>query len=185
MALNFKQLAFRFRLDDGTEALATWLAPVNTAIRWVLDTNVRLRFETEESGNGDADTGFTLQVSRNGGAYGDTGATAAAIVSASSHFADNDECVQRIATSLLTFDTDNDGMQESNGLSVDKGPYNLLSWEHEWNIQARSAVCSVGDTLDFRERYNAGALQEYTNFPRITIAAKSLQSQLVHGVGPQ
>jgi len=166
----FAMLAFRWRNDDGNETGATWAGALNTDIECPIGGKRRLRLETEEQAGGDLDVGFTLQVSHNGAAYGDISAATAAVLFDSANFVDGADCTQQLATSLKTFDADNDGMQDSGSISTDKGPYPNVCFEHEWAVMPNAAVVSVGSTVDFRER-TSGVLDSYADFPRMTVIA--------------
>ena len=74
---EFDQDSFRGRNDDGNETTATWIASTNSDWSQVMDTNFRMRFVVQETGDGaQADQTFQLEYNLNGGGWNDvTGAS--------------------------------------------------------------------------------------------------------------
>ncbi|MEE9302598.1 MAG: hypothetical protein V3U84_02325, partial [Thiotrichaceae bacterium] len=67
--LTFNQTSFRFRNDDGSETAATWIDIADNDISWRPGTtNLRIRFEIQETAGGSGNEDFNFQYDKNAAA---------------------------------------------------------------------------------------------------------------------
>ena len=168
---EFDQASFRGRNDDGNETTATWIASTNLNWSQVMDTNFRVRFVVQETGDGaQADKTFQLEYNLNGGGWNDvTGASSVVRATASPNVADAADTTQQVGSG--TFVTPNAGFDEVNGLaggtSLDFSGSDEV--EVEYSVQIRSADVSDSDTIQLRVK----GLDSYTNTPSITATSST------------
>lgn len=171
---NFDQDSFRGRNDNGSETTATWKDTANTNWSQRMDENFRIRFLVEELDDvEDLDVQFQLQYNRNAAGWNDVnGASTYARSSASSNFADGDTTTEQL-NGPGTFITNNNGMDETEGLAGGTGMDFTTTANQEVEVehclQLRSADFAKGDTVQFRLVKEADiTFGSYTNTPTIT-----------------
>ena len=176
MAIEWGQVAFRVRNDDGSETTATWLAGESCNYAGIFPLkNYRLRITIDSTGSTSAADGFHLWFSQNGAAYTRVGTGAGTAVNSalSSNFADGANTTRQL-TLFQSFDTTNLGMDED-GLITSQTITKANSYEFEFCIlfAAYGSVNRPGDTFDFRIYLDDGVtpINTYTVTPRLTLCA--------------
>lgn len=171
--------AFRFYADDGGEAASTPLAAQDTNITVDVsagDVIIHLRCRIDEINGVDGNTtdDYSVQFSKNAGAYTDPISTGNDVQPALiSGLVDGNNTTNRatdgISDPALTFQAGK--QEESNRFILD---YQLLAdrfTEHVWALKLISADLANNDTIDFRITYNSGTPGMTNNVtPRITIS---------------
>jgi hypothetical protein len=168
--------AFRFYDDDADEATSTPLANQDT--NYSADVNagdfalqLRYRIQNTTAVAGSATDDWTLQVSKNGGAYTSI-TTATSNVKATASGLTNDGATTNRGTNGITDGTGSfvAGEQSSDG-TIDNNQLTASNYtEQVWGITLVKADLTNADTLDFRVSLN-GASPGMTNAvtPRITV----------------
>lgn len=168
---NWTLQVFRF-YEDGTESGSTASAAQNTNVTrtdGVDSAVVHLRVAIWDGlgGGGGATDDWQLQVSRNGGAYGNvTSATSYVQGYNSSSLTDAGSTTQRLSGATGSFGA---GEISEDGLVDDLLVASSTNTELLYSLTVVYADCSNGDTLDFRVLMN-GATITYDRVPRITVA---------------
>jgi hypothetical protein len=164
---GFKQTAYRWRDDDGTEVTASWLAAENTAYAVLPDTNIRLRLKAQEDNRQGKTVSFQLEYRLNGGTWTTCdGSSSVARITATANLTEGADCVERLTVTTKTFVTNNNGVDDNDGLagSTVFGADNEA--EYEFNLQIRSADTKYGDRIEFRLVDGDGlAFQAYDEVP--------------------
>jgi hypothetical protein len=191
------QSAFRIRSDDSQtiNADAGWAADVNTDATIDCHHRFRLRIEVEETNSVNFTGTFDLRVSKNSGAYVDTGAypsdpatalagdTNVVWVTASGIVTDGS-----VTSNLLTGAGTSSRTFQAGEFSEDNATTSISNLNNEhteyefsiviptfWMVTDGTVEQNVdGDTFDFRVYQTDGtALDTYTNTPRITLNVPS------------
>lgn len=176
VSVTFTQDAFRGRNDDGTEATATWIADENTDWNQVIGETFRIRFLVSRLNEGSSQNGsMDLYVSKNAGAYvhveSTAGTSPAQDVASSTLDAQGTNTTQQIGVS--TYLTANKGVNNNSGFaSTDSTTWpsgTAYEAEMEFSIYLVPSLVEVGDTFDFRVRFNDTVFSGgYTFTPHIT-----------------
>jgi len=174
-ASTFSQDAFRARNDDGTEATATWLAPLNTSWTQYVDQTFRVRFLVSRPSEAASPNGsMDLYVSHNGGTFEAVSATVgtSAVRDITSYTLDaqDSETTQQLGsgTPLPTNKgvNNNTGYAETGTVTWTAGT--AYEAELEYALQIVGSKVEVGDTLELRVRFNGATFTgSYTNYPII------------------
>lgn len=167
------QTDFRFRVNSGNEATATWLAVINTNISIDVDTSFRYRaVVAETAGATNPETvNLLLHFSLNSGAFilitGSTAIQFASFIGSS----DGDATTQQVGSgSFVAGELDNTGAVANLDLQASET-------EMEYCLTIDSGQVANDDTIDLRV-FNSGAvLDNYGNTGRATAieAAASFQ----------
>ena len=183
---SFTELRGRWRNDDGSEAAATWRtveATTGPDDSVLLDTNVRLRLQIDETAGVAATLKPRLRYSLNGGAY--TVVTASSLVarsSASPNVADDAATTAQMTAPAGTFVAG--AFDEVDGATPDivflAGQYT----EIEFCFQLRSADLAVGDTVDFRVYNDTAVLNVYLSTPRVIVGVARRDSNDITTANP-
>ena len=179
MAAVLDQDSFRIRNDDGNETTATWKAAANTGASLEVDTNWRIRFLIQNTGDATKSTngsqGWQLQYNLNSAGWNDVNASSSVVISsASPNLADNTSTTQQLGAG--TFDAiAANKFDEVDGRTlgaVAQALSNGQETEVEYCWQLRSADVANNDSIQLRVvYYSAGntAFDTYTNTPTITV----------------
>jgi hypothetical protein len=181
---QLEQKAFRIRNDDGDEATATWKAAQNTNASAVLDTNLRLRYQMQETAAGSGAVSYQLQSNKNAGGYLDVNASATNVRPAVSPNVNDDQAL----TEQLTGGTGTyvagrfdevDAVASSNPL-VASG-----HTEIEFSVQMRSAAVANGDTIAFRVVPSGEVTGATTYTATPTVTAQSVPVPTITNLSPR
>ena len=171
---NSVQQTHRFRNDDGNEADATFMGAGNGEDATVdADTIFRLRVVVEETAGGTDNIAAGLQYSLNGAGYLDvTGATP--IQAAASAYDPDPQDDQVLATARLGYSgTMEDGRFDDDGVdttAVGIDADNTNYTEFEFCLTIPTGALSDQDWFDLRVYDAGGALDAYTDTPRVTVS---------------
>ncbi len=149
---TFKQEKFRARTDGASEgeAASNWIAAENTAWNQLPDVNFRLRFLIQETAGSGATESFQLQYRQNGGTWTDVNASSSVVRSfASDNLTDGGDTTEQMAGSG-SFITDNNGIDEVDGLAGATVYVGSDDAEYEYVVQVRSADTKYGDKIEMR-----------------------------------
>ena len=181
------QTNFRARNDDDTEAAATWIAEENSNWTQSVDTNFRLRFAFENSGETRYNpntatpsyTDFRIEYKVNAGIWGEIGAsgtTVEAVVSSLNDYVINASPIisVRLTPGPYTFNTGCfSEINSSTGVFNRLGLPGLTESETEISLQIVSANVSDEDTIQIRlvgyDGTNTEVFDLYSNTPTITV----------------
>ena len=177
VTITFTQDSFRGRNDDGPEATATWKAPINTNWAQRADIPFRIRFLVHRESEGTSQNGsMDLYVSKNSGSFELISSivdTSPVIDVASSTLeAQGTDTTQQLGSG--TYLVANSGVNNNNGEALT----GTATWtngilqeaEMEYCLQIVRSRVSIGDTLEFRCRFNTIIFTGgYTNAPIITV----------------
>jgi hypothetical protein len=181
-SITFTQESFRGRNDDGTEATATWKAALNTNWNQPTETPFRIRFSVSRLSEGTSQNGeHGLYVSHNNGTFqyisSTIGTSPVIDVVSSTLDAQGTDTTQQIG--IGTYLTNNNGVNNNNG----EAKTTSATWpdsvayqaDIEFCLKIRSSQVAVGDTLEFRGRFNDTIYSGgYTNSPILTVPPKQL-----------
>jgi len=176
-AVDFEQVEFRGRNDDGTETTATWKAAENTNWNQKTGENFRVRFNIQETSDAAA-TDISLQLQYNKNAEGWLDVNASSLVcrsSASANVTDGLDTTEQMA-GTGPFVTPNGGFDEVDGLAggtaLDYTTTINQDVELEFCCQLRAADTQTGDTVQLRVVQSSGTpFTTYTATPTLTIPA--------------
>jgi len=158
------QTDFRFRVNSGNEATATWLAAINTDISIDVDTSFRYRVVVAET------AGSTNPISLNLTIFFSLNSAAFALVTSSTpiQFAsfigssDADATTQQVGSgSFVAGELDNTGAVTSVSLSGQET-------EMEYCLTLDSGQIANDDTIDLQAFESGSALDNYGNTGRAT-----------------
>ncbi len=159
------QTDFRFRVNSGNEATATWLANANTNISIDVDTSFRYRVVVAETaGSSNPDTvNLTLFFSLEGGAFTLITASTAIQFASFVDASDGDATTQQVGSgSFVAGSLDNDG-------TVANVDIQATETEMEYCLTIDSGQVANDDTIDL-QAFNGGvALDNYGNTGRATV----------------
>ena len=162
---------FRFRVDDGDEDGASWLADAHTNITPTVGAGnykLRIRLCVTQTGTTAATHTQYLYAAKNGGSYAACNATRTdgiAII-ASSNFADGDATTQQVASGTYVAGS----MDEVNGrCAATASMAQNTHTEHEYMLQLTFSQLTDGDYFDLRAYQTTAAINTYTYTPRITV----------------
>ena len=166
---SYTQVGFRGRLDDGSEFGASWIDVQNA--NWTQDTgaNFRVRFRIDETVvKAWTNKVWNLYYSLNGGAYTAVSGSTPVQFALSSNFGDSADCTEQLTGGTGTFLTNNNGMKEATGGSVNTGVGGEI-WDTEWCLSLDAAQLSQNDTIALRIYDGSSAIAVYSNTPSITV----------------
>jgi hypothetical protein len=164
------QDAGRFRLDDGTEAGATWFAPLNTDIKGRAGWTFRLRYLLQEYGGKEANFQPEWRYSYNGGAYTLITTSSSVIqLTASGTVSDGTATTQQLGAGDF-----NGGEFDSNGTMANEAFTKNDEREYEGCFALVPADVAPGDTVAIQMYRSGGtALDSYTNTLTLTVRQRS------------
>lgn len=177
VSVTFTQDSFRGRNDDGTEATATWKAPINTNWNQRTEVPFRIRFLVHRNNESSSQIGhMDLYVSKNGEAFeliDFTVSTCPVIpVESATLETQGTDTTQQLGTG--TYLVNNNGINNGTlAAQTDSATWTngiLQEAEMEYCLKIVRANVEIGDTLEFRCRfgdiiYTGG----YTNVPIVTV----------------
>lgn len=137
---------------------------LNEDIVQQVDAPFRVRFEVQNTGLSQADLGYELQFSQNGGTWTTITTSTPLKASASPNFADDDPTTNLLPSGTGTFSAGVGKEDEAAtpNIVVDGGDHT----EIEWALVIDSAA--AGDTFDLRLKRTDGETMTYTEIPRVT-----------------
>ena len=187
--VQYDQLGFRGRNDDGDEATATWKAAENTNWPQPADQNFRVRFAVKETVGGtvDFETALQLQCRRNAGAWQNVTISSTIVRTfASPNVLNNQELTRQLTSGSGTYQPG--GFDENNGQAPVGAPTltgdfdNFEVTEVEYAVQIRSVDVAGNDTIDLRLVENVGnaPLAAYTVTPSMFVPATLVTQDATH-----
>lgn len=167
------QTDFRFRVNSGNEATATWLAAINTDISIDVDTSFRYRVVVAETANSTnpLTVNLTLFFSLNLGTF--TLITASTPIQFGTFIgsSDGDVTTQQVGSGTFV-----DGELDNTGVVADLDIQNSET-EMEYCLTIDSGQVANDDTIDLQAFTGGVALDNYGNTGRATvIEASSFQA---------
>ena len=170
MPATWNQASFRGRNDNGSEAVASWIAAENANWLQEVDKIFRVRFEVEETAALLGNCSMQLQYNLKAAGWNNVNATSLVVrVLASAYIADGVATTDQMTTSAKAFVAGQ--IDEVNGIAGNPALNNQVT-EHEFCIVILGANVADGDTIQLRGvDNNAGgaAYGAYTNTPTITV----------------
>ena len=176
----YDQDSFRVRIDDGTEAGATWLTgATNVDVKARAGWTFRVRFLLQETGGKTADFTPEWRYSYNGAAYAlVTTSTSYIQLTASGTVSDGTATTQQIGAG--DFDG---GSFDSNGTIALESFTKADEKEYEGCFTIVPADVTPGDTIALRMYHSGGTgLNTYTATPTITVRKKGYTIQSGQGL---
>jgi|GEM_PF-6976258 len=147
-------LRYRFRNDDGSQALASWLAPENTNATLNIvggaNTNFRVRLQIGSIGAGPS--ALSLMCSYNGGSWFPVNATSSYVTgNASSNLTQGANTTQQLSGpgSPYSFQTASGVVSQASGQSAGITIGSNGAVEVEWALKGLGSLLNNGDTLAF------------------------------------
>jgi hypothetical protein len=143
-----------------------------TAIDVTADVDLRLRTQIKLTGGADINPAFKYQYRKNLGSWLDiTAASSNVQTNASSHFADGDDCLEKLLGGADEFVSDNDAAEETSGTFTMPVTFHIGNViESELSFTLVSADLANGDDLDFRiVEGDATVFTTYTQTPSIAV----------------